>query len=379
MTTKLLTCVYGPQSASRAQWTSSVTVTLGRLVCLLTISCVNTFIALSGQLCWRRCRLQQVTLAGPHVRVRERRRQRKQNALTAVQIQGNPLGLSTSAGSIRIVRNTILAIAPTRASTSVDTKNLDASSGALGALSASCLTPSGTAVDNNHSGPDGVTSHGRWLYAGDGDSTLKVIDLNAPTATIAIKQTISTGGTTRVDEMALTTDGKLLLAANNAEDPPFATLFKANGDASTSNVTINQPRSRSTRRSFRLASACRSSSRPGIPQPSGSTRRSRSSPTTRPDVNYGQPAGAITCHGGMLVTDPIRSHDANCKQGAFDSSHQHRRRPAQCLRTEWFHGRTARQYLCWAAPRAITQATRTTLVINAKTKYYRQHRRHHWL
>jgi hypothetical protein len=38
------------------------------------------------------------------------------------------------------------------------------------------LLPSG-AVDNNHSGPDGVTSHGRWLYAGDGDSTLKVIDL----------------------------------------------------------------------------------------------------------------------------------------------------------------------------------------------------------
>lgn len=80
------------------------------------------------------------------------------------------------------------------------------------------------AVDNNHSGPDGVTSHGRWLYGGDGDSTLKVIDLNAPTAS-AIKQSISTGGTTRVDEMALTTDGRLLLAANNAEDPPFATLF----------------------------------------------------------------------------------------------------------------------------------------------------------
>src|SRR5215469_15401720 len=49
------------------------------------------------------------------------------------------------------------------------------------------------AVDNNHSGPDGVTSHGRWLYGGDGDSTLKVIDLDAATAS-AIKQTISTGG-----------------------------------------------------------------------------------------------------------------------------------------------------------------------------------------
>jgi len=45
------------------------------------------------------------------------------------------------------------------------------------------LNKTGTAVDNNHSGPDGVVSHGRWLYAGDGDSTLKVIDLNAPTAT----------------------------------------------------------------------------------------------------------------------------------------------------------------------------------------------------
>jgi hypothetical protein len=94
-----------------------------------------------------------------------------------------------------------------------------------------------TAIDNSHSGPDGVTSHGRWLYAGDGDSTLKVIDLNAPTAS-AIKQSIPTGGTTRVGEMALTTDGKLRLAANNAEDPPFATLFTANGDASTSNVSI---------------------------------------------------------------------------------------------------------------------------------------------
>ena len=38
------------------------------------------------------------------------------------------------------------------------------------------LTPQG-AVDNSHSGPDGVTSHGIWVYAGDGDSTLKVIDL----------------------------------------------------------------------------------------------------------------------------------------------------------------------------------------------------------
>jgi len=30
------------------------------------------------------------------------------------------------------------------------------------------------AVNNNKSGPDGVTTHGRWLYGGDGNSTLRV-------------------------------------------------------------------------------------------------------------------------------------------------------------------------------------------------------------
>jgi hypothetical protein len=94
------------------------------------------------------------------------------------------------------------------------------------------------AVNNNISGPDGVVSHGHWVYAGDGDSTLKVIDLNIAGPN-AIVQSISTGGTTRVDEMALNGSGRALLAANNAEDPPFGTLFVANSDnATTSNVGI---------------------------------------------------------------------------------------------------------------------------------------------
>src|ERR1700756_5010673 len=42
-------------------------------------------------------------------------------------------------------------------------------------------------VNNNISGPDGVTSHGRWLYGGDGDSTLKVFDIDGNPAT-ALKQ-----------------------------------------------------------------------------------------------------------------------------------------------------------------------------------------------
>ena len=72
------------------------------------------------------------------------------------------------------------------------------------------LNGAGTAVNNNLSGPDGVVSHGRWLYAGDGDSTLKVIDLEAPQAN-ALKQVIPTGGTTRVDEMTVNENGRLLL------------------------------------------------------------------------------------------------------------------------------------------------------------------------
>lgn len=66
-----------------------------------------------------------------------------------------------------------------------------------------------------------------------------MIDLDEPSPSVT-KQVISTGGTNRLDEMALTTDGTLLLAANNAEDPAFATLFSANGDAAVSSVTVIQ-------------------------------------------------------------------------------------------------------------------------------------------
>jgi len=44
------------------------------------------------------------------------------------------------------------------------------------------FTANGTAADNAHSGPNGVVTRGRWVYAGDGDSTLKVFDLDAPAA-----------------------------------------------------------------------------------------------------------------------------------------------------------------------------------------------------
>ena len=155
--------------------------------------------------------------------------------LTAVQIPGNPLRSFDISWVNPDRAEYYLGDRSNAGIDVINTKN-NAFERTIPGFVGIVLLPSG-AVDNNHSGPDGVTSHGRWLYAGDGDSTLKVIDLNAPTAS-AIKQSIPTGGSTRVDEMALTTDGKLIIAANNAEDPPFATLFTANGDASTSAVSI---------------------------------------------------------------------------------------------------------------------------------------------
>ncbi|MBV9151068.1 MAG: hypothetical protein JO204_04750, partial [Alphaproteobacteria bacterium] len=171
-------------------------------------------------------------------------------------------------------------------------------------------------VDNNHSGPDGVTSHGRWLYGGDGDSTLKVFDLNAPTAT-ALKQTISTGGTTRVDEMALTTDGRLLLAANNAEDPPFGTLFRANDDNAVSSVailskitvdpTIIPP-------GFGLS----------IEQPAWDPKTQRfytSIPVIAnnpPGCNFNANTPPVTCDGGLLVVNPATLAPGPNVIGPFD-------------------------------------------------------------
>ena len=175
------------------------------------------------------------------------------------------------------------------------------------------LNTAGTAVNNAASGPAGVVSHGRWVYAGDGNSTVHVIDLDAPPAS-ATKQILSTGGTLRVDEMDLTTDGTLLLAANNADDPSFVTLFSANGDEDSSNVSVM------------LKTTIDSTILPtgfglGIEQPAWDPKTKRFY-TSIPIIadnpagcNYGQLAGPTTCSGGLLVTDP---NAPNATEGAYD-------------------------------------------------------------
>src|SRR5205814_1169243 len=159
----------------------------------------------------------------------------------------------------------------------------------------------------------GVVTHGRWLYAGDGDSTLKVFDLDAPDAS-ALKETKSTrragdvGDPTRVDEMALTTDGELLLTVNNAAEPPFATLFAANGDRNHSSVrelshiTINATLFPDT---------------PGIEQPTWDPKTKRFYVSV-PILGKPGGCGTATCDGGLMVIDPETVTPGNFVLGAFN-------------------------------------------------------------
>ena len=61
------------------------------------------------------------------------------------------------------------------------------------------------------------------LYVGDGDSTVKVVDL----AKQAIIATISTGGTARADELGYDPLDHIILIANPNDRPPFLTFISA--------------------------------------------------------------------------------------------------------------------------------------------------------
>ncbi len=232
--------------------------------------------------------------------------------------------------------------------------------------SVTAANPFGT-VNNNLSGPDGVVSHGRWVYGGDGDSTLKVFDLDSPPAS-ALKQSVSTGGTTRVDEMALTADGKLLLVANNAEDPPFGTLLRANGDNHTSAVAVLTK--------ILIANAIAPAGFGlSIEQPTWEpqTRRFYTSipviANNPANCNYGQLPGAITCHGGLLVIDPTTLPPGLVTIGAFDPATNTGVIPLNACGPNGATVGPHANLLLGCTPQNNPSDT-TTLVINAKTRNF---------
>jgi hypothetical protein len=104
----------------------------------------------------------------------------------------------------------------------------------------------GQQATTSTSGADGVltvtTGGVTTLYAGDGNSTLKVFNATNPAAP-SLVASISTGGSFRVDEMAYSPASHQVLAANNAEPTAFGTLFSTNNGAppvsiSVPNITI---------------------------------------------------------------------------------------------------------------------------------------------
>jgi hypothetical protein len=131
----------------------------------------------------------------------------------------------------------------------------DRSNASVDIVSGSSLTVLGQALgfagqtgNNNTSGADGVltvTSGAvTTLYAGDGNSTLKVFNVTttATTASATLQTSIATAPAAtgmRVDEMAFNPRDSQVLAANNAASPAFGSLFSTSSGHSP--VTLQFP------------------------------------------------------------------------------------------------------------------------------------------
>ena len=96
----------------------------------------------------------------------------------------------------------------------------------------------GTVAGSNVSGPHGVVAipYLNQLYVGDGDSTVKVVDL----AMKSIVATISTGGKKRADELAYDPVDHIVMIANPDETTPYLTFIST--DTQKVLGTLNYPR-----------------------------------------------------------------------------------------------------------------------------------------
>ena len=71
-------------------------------------------------------------------------------------------------------------------------------------------------------GPNGVVAVGKTeFWAGDGDSTVKAVDVR----TRKVIASVATGGSKRADELAYDPRDHLIIAVNNADDPPFVSFI----------------------------------------------------------------------------------------------------------------------------------------------------------
>ena len=78
----------------------------------------------------------------------------------------------------------------------------------------------GTCCNNAKSGPNGVQVIGNEVWAGDGDSTIKVIDLKS----MKVVDSIPTGGQLRANEMTYDPKDRIFIIGNQNDEPPFTTF-----------------------------------------------------------------------------------------------------------------------------------------------------------
>jgi hypothetical protein len=83
----------------------------------------------------------------------------------------------------------------------------------------------GVGIDSPHSGPDGNVVAGRYLFAGDYPSMVRVFDLSASLSSPPEVAAISTGGAYRADEMDYDPADQLVIVSNGDSTPAFVTLI----------------------------------------------------------------------------------------------------------------------------------------------------------
>jgi hypothetical protein len=95
--------------------------------------------------------------------------------------------------------------------------------------------PSPAGAPCNMGGPDGVVAIPQLnqLYVGDGDSTVKVVDLGAK----AVVGIISTGGKCRADELAYDPLDHIIMITNPNDNPPFVTFISTDSQTVLGKIT----------------------------------------------------------------------------------------------------------------------------------------------
>jgi hypothetical protein len=85
----------------------------------------------------------------------------------------------------------------------------------------------GVGIDSPHSGPDGNVVAGRYLFAGDYPSTVRVFDLSAGLSSPPEVAEIQTGGMFRADEIAYDPVDQVVVVTNGDSTPAFVTLISS--------------------------------------------------------------------------------------------------------------------------------------------------------